>query len=126
MSVRKGRRYSVVTQEYEDFEEPDFEVTEIVVVAPDISDRQFFQQLAVEGYISESEALAAVSVGALPAAVEAIVGALTPEDQFSARMLLSGATRFERAHPLVEVFAAAIGMTTQQLDAFWAAASELY
>lgn len=122
--ARTGLRYNPDTGTYDDVED-DFEIAEVVIPAPPISDRQFFQQLAIDGFISESEALAAVATGTLPAAVEAIVSAMSVADQFAARMLLSGATMFYRSHPLVEVFAAAIGMDAAALDAFWSSASAL-
>lgn len=121
---RLGLRFNPETEAYEDLEE-DFEIAEVVIPSPPISDRQFFQQLAVDGRITEAEALAAVSIGTLPVAVEAIVVAMPPADQFAARMLLSGATRFSKEHPLVSVFATAIGMDAAALDVFWTSASTL-
>ena len=44
-----------------------------------VSDRQFFQQLALMGIISEKEALAAVGPGTLPAALAAMIESLPPE-----------------------------------------------
>ena len=91
-----------------------------------ISDRQFFQMLAVSEAITKEEALAAVMVGTIPAALEAIVSGIADEnEQFAARMLLSGATQFVRDQPLVSAVAAARGMTEQQLDEFWSAAAAL-
>jgi hypothetical protein len=52
-----------------------------VIVAPApviISDRQFFQTLAVEGRITEDEALAAVKTGELPATLQTLVAACRP------------------------------------------------
>lgn len=90
-----------------------------------ISDRQFFQQLAVMGQITEDEALAAVMTGAIPAALEAFIGTLPPEQQFPARMLLSGATTFDRFHPMTALLAQGMGWTQQQIEQLWAAASLL-
>lgn len=90
-----------------------------------ISDRQFFQVLAQAGAITPEEALAAVKTGALPAAIEAAVGALPEAEQFSARMLLSGATVFERGHPMVAQLGAALGYDDAALDALWTAAAAL-
>jgi len=95
------------------------------VVPADISKRQFYQQLAASSYISEAEAVAAVATGTFPAAVEAIVVGLPSPDQFPARMFLMGASTFERTHPLVAVFAAALGMSDPDVDAFWLAAAQL-
>ena len=86
-----------------------------------ISDRQFYQGLAIEGLISQDEALAAVKTGTLPAAIEALVDALPGAQQFPARMLLSGATQFDRAHPLTATLSTLHSppFTAAQLDDFW-------
>lgn len=92
-------------------------------VPESVSDRQFFQALALGGMISEAEALAAVQTGALPAPIAAIVDAMP--DQFAARMLLSGATTFERRHPLTDALAAALGYSPAQTDDLFRAAAAL-
>lgn len=92
-------------------------------VPESVSDRQFFQALALGGMISEAEALAAVQTGALPAPIAAIIDAMP--DQFSARMLLSGATTFERRHPLTDALAAALGYSPAQTDDLFRAAAAL-
>jgi hypothetical protein len=93
---------------------------------PDVSDRQFFQQAAILGIITQAEALAAVKVGAIPASLQAIVNAIPDEEQkFAADMMLSGATIFQRAHPMTEAIGAAYGWTSQQIDEFFIAASAL-
>ncbi|ARQ56880.1 hypothetical protein Kim5_CH00772 [Rhizobium sp. Kim5] len=119
------RRYNVKTKTYKDHEIADIVIARSDKLLPDISCRQFFQQLALDGIIPEAEALAAVSAGVLPTDIEAIVASLPPAEQFGARMLLSGAQTFHRKHPLVPVFAAAIGMSDSELDTFWLAASKL-
>lgn len=90
-----------------------------------ISDRQFFQQLAVLGIITPEEALAAVGPGEIPAAMLTMIAALPEAEQFAARMLLTSATVFDRGHPLVAMFGAAFGWSGAQLDAFWTAAAAL-
>jgi hypothetical protein len=94
-------------------------------VPDQISDRQFFQQLSIMGLITQAEALSAVQVGTIPAAMETFIGSLPSDSQFSARMVLTGATTFQRSHPLVAMFGAAQGMTSAQIDALWIAASAL-
>lgn len=84
-----------------------------------ISDRQFAQGLAVKGLITEAEALAWVSAGALPTAIDAFVASLPAGEQFSAQMILRGATTFDRHHPFTGMFGTAVGMTDQALDNFW-------
>ncbi|MEN3234207.1 hypothetical protein PUR29_33145 [Methylobacterium ajmalii] len=90
-----------------------------------ISDRQFFQALAQAGAITPEEALAAVMTGTLPATIEAAVSSLPKDQQFAARMLLSGATTFERGHPMVTQLGAALGYDAAALDVLWKSASAL-
>lgn len=90
-----------------------------------ISDRQFFQQLAIAGVISQEEALAAVKTGDIPGALSGFVAALDDAARFNAEMLLSGATVFQRNHPLTDAIAMAQGMTPAQVDDFFRAAAAL-
>ena len=53
-----------------------------------MSDRQFFQAIAVLGKIEPAEALAAVKTGDIPAALLAFVNDLLSEQKFAAEMLL--------------------------------------
>ncbi len=99
--------------------------TQPTAVPHEISDRQFFQQLAVMGLISEDEAIAAVSTGSLPPAMAAFIDQLPQEQRFPARMALQGATTFLRTNPLVETFGEMQGMTSEQIDDLWRAASLL-
>lgn len=85
-----------------------------------ISRRQFYQGLAVTGKITQAEALAAIKTGTVPAALQAMLDQMTDADaKFEADMLLSGASDFNRNHPLVMVIAIAQGMTEQGVDDFW-------
>jgi hypothetical protein len=90
-----------------------------------ISDRQFFQQAAKAGLISEPEALAAVQYGAMPAVITDFIESLPPASRFDALILISGATEFERRHPLTAAFGAAVGMDSGQIDDFFRAAGAL-
>jgi hypothetical protein len=94
-------------------------------VPSEVSDRQFAQQLAVEGAITQSEALAWVKTGDLPASMAALVGMLPTEQQFPANMLLSGATIFLRNHPMTSVFGQMYGWSDAKLDQVWQDASVL-
>ncbi|WP_029006454.1 hypothetical protein [Azorhizobium doebereinerae] len=89
------------------------------LVPAGISDRQFFQGLALRGLISQVEALAAVGNGTLPAAFETLIGQLSAEEQFAARMLLSGATSFQRTNPLVDTLGAMLDMGPAEIDDLW-------
>lgn len=84
-----------------------------------ISDRQFAQGLAMAGFITEAEAEEWVGPGVVPASLMAFVEALPADQQFAARMLLRGATQFERDHPLTEAFGALHGWSSAQVDQFW-------
>lgn len=100
--------------------------TPVPIVPTVISDRQFFQNLAVRGIITQAEALAAVGPGVIPAAMAAFVAQLPAEgERFAANMVLTGATEFQRNHPLVGVFASLFGWTNADLDTFWAEAYAL-
>ncbi|SEO99818.1 hypothetical protein SAMN04487843_105366 [Methylobacterium sp. ap11] len=92
---------------------------------PAISDRQFFQALAQAGAITADAALAALMTGRLPAVIEAAVSALPEAERFAARMLLSGATAFERGHPMVAQLGAALAYDDKELDALWHQAASL-
>jgi hypothetical protein len=92
---------------------------------PIISDRQFYQNLAVRGIITQAEALAAVGPGTIPPAMAAFVAQLPQADQFAANMLLTGATEFNRYHPIVPVFGQLFGWSGADIDLFWTEAYQL-
>lgn len=88
-------------------------------VPRNISDRQFFQGCAIAGYCTEAEALSAVKTGDLPSTLQSFINQLPTEQQFSATMLLSGATTFDRQHALTDAFGVMYGLNSEQLDDFW-------
>jgi hypothetical protein len=90
-----------------------------------ISDRQFFQQLAIMGKITQAEALAAVGTGAIPPEMQSVLNAMPADQQFSAEMILTGARDFLRTDPLVAVYAQSQGMSDDDINALWLAASAL-
>lgn len=94
-------------------------------VPEEISDRQFFQQLALMQVITQPEAIAAVKTGDIPAALQTFINTLPSDQQFAATMAVSGAVVFHRDHPLTKMLAAGMGWTAQQVDNLWRAASEL-
>lgn len=95
-------------------------------VPQSISDRQFFQMAAVAQIITQAEALAAVQVGTIPAVLQTIVdGIPDPDEKFAATMILSGATQFERTHPLTEAVGGYLGWTSEQIDQFFVSAAGL-
>jgi hypothetical protein len=97
------------------------------VVPSVISDRQFAQALALAGTITEAEALAWAARGELPEAMEEALDEI-PEAhnlRFGARMMLAGATTFERTHPLTEQLGGLLGYDPAALDALWTRAAAL-
>lgn len=97
----------------------------VLPVPAAISDRQFAQQLAILGVITEPEGLAWAARGELPAALEAALTEMPEGERFGARMLLAAATTYERQHPLVAQLGAALDYDTSALDALWRAAAQL-
>lgn len=95
------------------------------VVPEQISDVQFFQQLAIQGDITHDEAEAAVSTGAIPQRLVAAIAQLPSEQQFGARMKLKGAVTFNRHSPLTELLAQLLDKSAADVDAIWQAASAL-
>lgn len=94
------------------------------VVPASISDRQFFQQLAIRGTITQEEALAS-NAAVIPEAILTMIEALPEDQRFSAKMLVSGATVFERNHPLMLVLTQTLDITSEELDEFFIAAAQL-
>ena len=87
-----------------------------------ISDRQFFQQCAVMGVITQDEALAA-NAAVIPSALLTLIGQLPSDQQFAAKMLVGGATVFERNNPLTVVIGQSFGWSSIQIDDFFRAAA---
>lgn len=92
---------------------------------PEISDRQFFQALAIRGDVTEAEALDAVGPGIIPPAMDGLIDQLPQEQQFAARMLIRGATRFERQHPVADLIRSLYGWSIEDADDFWRFAATL-
>ena len=96
----------------------------VPTVIPDISRRQFFQQLAAQAVITQDEAFAALG-GTIPPELLTLINALPSDQQFAAKMLLAGATTFQRQHSLTLAIGAAYGWTPEQIDTFFAAGALL-
>lgn len=92
-----------------------------------ISDRQFFQALALAPYsiITPQEALDAVKTGEIPQVMQAVIDQLPADRQFASTMLIAGGTQFVRDNDLVAIFGASQGMNAGAIDAFWRFAQEL-
>jgi hypothetical protein len=93
-------------------------------VPAEVSDRQFFQHLAISGLITEEEAYTYMQVGQLPPAFVAMIDQLPTNQRFDAKMKLMANT-FRRDNPYVGVFAAMKGMRSEQVDDLWRAAATL-
>ncbi|NLS08146.1 hypothetical protein HGP14_33670 [Rhizobium sp. P32RR-XVIII] len=91
----------------------------------EISDRQFFQELANRSVITQQEALAAVATGTIPSAMLALINQLPEEQRFPAQMLISGATVFKRLHPVSAMIGGFYGWAGEQIDDLWSAAALL-
>jgi hypothetical protein len=91
-----------------------------------ISDRQFAQVLALQGLITEADALAWVKVGTVPEQLQALVDDIDDDQvRFAANMLLGGATEFNRDHPMVAQLGAGLQMTSSQIDDIWRVGAQL-
>ena len=93
-------------------------------VPTSISDRQFFQQLAIDGIITEDQALAS-NAAIIPAPLLAIIDQMPAEQRFSVKMLVSGAATFERNNDVTIAIGEAYGMSPDDIDAFFIAAAAL-
>jgi hypothetical protein len=90
-----------------------------------ISDRQFFQALALKGVITTSEALAAVKTGTLPAKLQAALSTMPADQRFDAEMLLSGAVVFHRDAPMTNAMMTIMGWDAPSTDELWRYAATL-
>lgn len=93
-------------------------------VPQSISDRQFFQQLAVNGIITEDQALAS-NAAVIPPPLLAIIDQMPAEQRFGVKMLVSGATTFERNNGVTIAIGEAYGMSPDDIDEFFSAAAQL-
>ncbi|MDP2357152.1 MAG: hypothetical protein Q8M31_13975 [Beijerinckiaceae bacterium] len=91
-----------------------------------VSDRQFFQGLALRGFCTPDEALDAVRTGVLPKGLRVFVDAIhDAQHRWAAEMLLSGAKEFRRDHPIVAQVGAWVQLDATALDVFWSQCSSL-
>jgi hypothetical protein len=90
-----------------------------------ISRRQLLIALTAAGLITEAEALAAAKTGEVPAAIDAVFGALPKEQALAARITWATMTVVERDHPLIQAIINANLATAEQVDALFRAAAEL-
>ena len=88
-----------------------------------ITKRQFLIQLLRSSMVAPEEV--ATLATQPPAMMTAILAAMSTEDALEARLAWGAMTQVERLSPLVLAAAAANNISTQDLDAFFAAASQI-
>lgn len=90
-----------------------------------MSRRQLLIGLRERGWISEAEAIAAATTGAMPAAVEAAIGALDADARVRARITWAAMSEAQRIDPLVGLLAAVQGVTDAEIDTFFVTYSSI-
>ncbi len=95
------------------------------VVPAQISRRQMLLALVAGEVITPTEALAAATTGAVPAAIDAVFAGLSPSDALAARITFATMVEVERAHPLIGAMIAAELVTAEQADALFFMAATL-
>jgi hypothetical protein len=103
--------------------EPELEAPEpITPVVPKISKRQFWQQIAMIGWIGRADALAFMATGVLPEAFETALETLDDDAQFAARMALM-ANEYERNNEFVPMLGVLFDKTDENIDALFIGAA---
>jgi hypothetical protein len=90
-----------------------------------LTNRQLFAALALTGFISEAEALAAGRTGAVPALVDAVFASLPAQDAFLARLTWATMREVPRDHPLIGAMVAANLATGEQVDGIFTLGASL-
>ncbi|CAK0770069.1 hypothetical protein WCLP8_4470001 [uncultured Gammaproteobacteria bacterium] len=94
-------------------------------VPPAISKRQLLLASWQEGLITEAEAIAAASTGALPAAISAALTSLTADQQIAFRITWAAMVQVDRSNPFVPIMAQAFGKDDTEIDQFFLDAATL-
>jgi hypothetical protein len=81
-----------------------------------LTNRQLFIALALAGFISEAEALAAARMGTVPAAIEAVFTELPSQDAFAARVTWATMREIPRNHSLITAMIGAGLATGEDVD----------
>jgi hypothetical protein len=90
-----------------------------------LTNRQLFAALALTGFITEAEALAAGRTGAVPALVDAVFASLPAQDAFLARLTWATMREVPRNHSLIGAMIAANLATSDQVDGIFALGASL-
>jgi hypothetical protein len=87
----------------------------------EISDRQFFQQTAKEGYISKEDALKAVQSGFVPPIFQSEIDKIANEDErFDLQMIVSGSSYLSTSqNAFIELIKRVFNKNTEQIDIFF-------
>jgi hypothetical protein len=84
-----------------------------------LTNRQLFIALALTGFITEAEALAAARMGTVPAAIDAVFAELPAPDAFAGRLTWATMREVSRGHQLIAAMIAAGLATSEQVDAIF-------
>ena len=84
-----------------------------------LTNRQLFAALALTGFITEAEALAAGRTGEVPTAIDDVFGELPDHEAFLARLTWATMREVTRDHPLIAAMIAANLATAEQVDAIF-------
>jgi hypothetical protein len=90
-----------------------------------LTNRQLFAALAITGFITEAEALAAGRTGTVPQAVDAVFAELPPQDAFLARLTWATMREVPRDHQLISAMIAANLATSEQVDGIFTLGASL-
>lgn len=112
------------TTEYDDYVPEPYDEPRVVPAV--ISRKQFYMQAAIAGMCSQQEALAAVTIGTLPPALQSIVDGMSNQAAaWEAKMQLLGSNEFHRDSPWVLVIATVLQWDDVAIDDFWVGAFAL-
>jgi hypothetical protein len=84
-----------------------------------LTNRQLFAALALTGFITWEEALAAGRTGAVPTAIDDVFAELPDQDAFLARLTWATMREVTRDHSLIAAMIAANLATAEQVDAIF-------
>lgn len=91
---------------------------------PSITRLQFLLAAPAAGLLTSAQADEA-SLGVVPAPIQAVFDMLPEAQATAARVIWRTMTKIERKEPLVAAVAAAQGMTSEQVDAFFLSAAAI-
>jgi hypothetical protein len=90
-----------------------------------LTNRALFAALALTGFITWDEALAAGRIGAVPPAIDDVFGALPAEGANLARLTWATMREVSRDHPLISAMIAANLATNEQVDGIFTLGASL-